>query len=229
MKLRAFVVDDEAPARRRLVRLLEQVRDVEVVAVTGDAEGASAQIAELRPDIVFLDVQMPGMDGLALAQRCAAPAVVFVTAHAEHAVRAFELASVDYLLKPVRLERLEEAVHRARARAEQRAPEPRIVAHDRGSTLFVDPRTVTRFHASDKYTAFASEGRELLTEESLSALEQRLAPFGFVRVHRSELVRLSAIRAFRAEDGAHAVRLDDGQVVPVSRRMATALRERLGI
>lgn len=230
-RLQAIVVDDEAPARRRLERLLDQL-EVDVVASLGEPMDALVQVERRKPDIVFLDIHMPGLDGLALAERCAGVPVVFVTAHAEHAVRAFELDSVDYLLKPVRLERLEEAIRRARRvspgaspRSGSTAP---VVVHEHGTTLFVDPAVVTRFRASEKYTAFLAEGRELLTEESLVALEERLGPLGFVRVHRAELIRISAVRAFRVEDGAHSVRLEDGQVVPVSRRMVTPLRERLG-
>jgi DNA-binding LytR/AlgR family response regulator len=250
-KLRAVIVDDEAPARRRLVRLLQQIPDIEISAEAAEPEQALARISETEPDVLFLDIHMPGIDGLSLAERCAhVPAIVFVTAHREHAVRAFELESIDYLLKPVRLERLEEAVRRARGRCGHRASaiapnplspsgpngspaaeheSPRVIAHERGTTTFVDARTITRFRASDKYTAFMSEDRELLTEESLVALEGRLSALGFVRVHRAELIRLSAVKAFRVEDGAHSVRLEDGQIVPVSRRMAASLRERLGM
>jgi len=240
VKLTAMIVDDEAPARRRLVRLLEEIADVEVVAVVGDPHEALARLAEPPPDVLFLDINMPGLDGLTLAERAKPlPAVVFVTAHAEHAARAFDLDSTDYLLKPVRPERLEEAVRKIRRRRQataapagpavpaDEASTARVVAYERGTTVFVDARAVTRFRSSDKYTAFLADGRELLTEESLVALEARLAPFGFVRVHRAELVQLSAVKALRVDDGVHSLRLDDDQIVPVSRRMAASLRERL--
>ncbi|AKU97294.1 Response regulator receiver [Labilithrix luteola] len=239
-----MLVDDEGPSRRRLRRMLEQIPGVDVLADEADPIEALARIAELAPDVVFLDIHMPGIDGLTLAERCArVPAIVFVTAHAEHAVRAFDLASVDYLLKPVRIERLEEAVGRVRSRQDrpteasgsssaarpgEDAP-PRVIAYERGTKVFVDATTITRFRASDKYTAFVSEQRELLTEEPLVALEERLGGLGFVRVHRAELIRLSAVRSFRVEDGAHSVCLKDGQIVPVSRRMAASLRARLGL
>lgn len=226
--MRALVVDDEAPARRRLLRLLARSSEIEVASEAASADEALAHVRRRAPDVVFLDVRMPGIDGLELAKRCGArTAIVFVTAHAEHAARAFDLDSVDYLLKPVRFERLAEAIGRVRARRVPSDPAPRIVAHERGEMVVVSALTVTRFRASDKYTAFVVDGRELLTEESLASLEARLGRSGFVRVHRSELVRLDAVQALRTEDGSHSLRLHDGQVVPVSRRVASDVRARL--
>jgi DNA-binding LytR/AlgR family response regulator len=226
--MKVLVVDDEAPARRRLLRLLRRIPSVGAIDEAASAAEALSAIERLGPDVLFLDVRMPGLDGIGLAERCGSKAaIVFVTAHPEHAVAAFDLQSVDYLLKPVRLERLEEAVRRVRARGAS-AP-PIVTTHEHGATIVVDATTVTRFRACDKYTAYVSEGREHLTDEPLVSLEARLAPVGFMRVHRAELVRLSAVRSLGAKDGAHWVVLQDGQVVSVSRRMAARLRERLGI
>lgn len=236
------MVDDEVPARRRLVRMLEQLPGVEVAGQAGDGLAALAAVGEVRPDLILLDIHMPGLDGLALAARHAhLPPVVFVTAHDEHAVRAFELNAVDYLLKPVRPERLAVALQRAEARrvpadggfaalgVDSRTAGPRVVTHERGAVRLFDARDITRFSASDKYTAFRVDGEEHLTEEPLSQLEERLAPHGFVRIHRGELVAAAAVRSLDFTDGAHRIHLSDGQVARVSRRMVTALRTQLGI
>ena len=236
------MVDDELPARRRLVRMLEQLPGVEVAGQAGDGLAALAVVADARPDLILLDINMPGLDGLALAARHAhLPPVVFVTAHDEHAVRAFELNAVDYLLKPVRPERLAVALQRAEARRlpapdgfaalgiDPRTAGPRVVTHERGVVRLFDARDITRFSAADKYTAFRVGGEEHLTEEPLSQLEERLAPHGFVRIHRGELVAAAAVRSLDVADGAHRVHLSDGQVARVSRRLVTTLRKQLGI
>jgi DNA-binding LytR/AlgR family response regulator len=239
--MRVLVVDDEGPARRRLVRMLAAIADVEVVGEAEDGRVAQEKIATLTPDLVLLDIHMPGLDGLTLAETTPMPALVFVTAHAEHAVRAFELAAVDYLLKPVTTERLGLAIDRARLRgnapreaiaavlpaARDAAIAPRIAAKDGTSTRLFELTAITRLFAADKYVVLVHEGREYLLERSLNDLERALAPFGFLRVHRSELVNLTAIRELNVEGGAAHVRLHDGQAAPVSRRALAELRRRL--
>jgi two-component system LytT family response regulator len=243
--VRALVVDDEAPARRRLVRLLREIAHIDMVEELEDGDAVPRALAGAWPDVLFLDVRMPGIDGIALAQReRELPPIVFVTAHDEYAVRAFDVAAVDYLLKPVRPERLAAAVERVRARelaargALERAlgarrPEPtalpRVVSATRGVIRLFDARTITRFWACDKYTSFRADAEEHLTEESLNALEARLSAYGFVRVHRGELVRADAIRALRVVDGVHEVALCDAQVARVSRRALSAIKSALGL
>jgi DNA-binding LytR/AlgR family response regulator len=242
--VKVAVVDDEAPARRRLARMLREVDGVDVVGEAEDGDGALRLLETTAVDALFLDVRMPGLDGLALVQRYAdLPAVVFVTAYDAYAVQAFELNAVDYLLKPVRPERLAEAVRRLRARgAVEResvarafhaaAPAKgaaRVVAAERGVIRLFDARAVTRFWALEKYTAFRADGAEHLTEEPLSALESRLTGEGFMRVHRGELVRADAIRALRSVDGGFEVELADGQRARVSRRLLAAVRAALGL
>jgi DNA-binding LytR/AlgR family response regulator len=241
--VRALVVDDEAPARRRLARQLAEL-GVEVCGEAEDGEGALRAARQLVPDVLFLDVRMPGLDGLSLAQRYAGlPPIVFCTAYDEFAVRAFEVNAVDYLLKPVRPERLAAAVEKVRARAEGAGASPgqgaalagltpgntRVVSAARGEVRFFDAGTVTRFWASEKYTLFLADGQEQLTEESLADLEARLGGLGFVRVHRGELVRASAVKALRSEAGGHEVELADGQVARVSRRSVESLRQALAL
>ncbi|WP_164018607.1 LytR/AlgR family response regulator transcription factor [Pyxidicoccus trucidator] len=242
--MRVLVVDDEEPARRRLERMLRELAGVEVVGQAGDAEETLRQVATLRPDLLLLDIHMPCMDGLTLAQRHAdLPPVIFVTAHDEHAVQAFEVNAVDYLLKPVRPERLATAMERARQRrlasreAVSRALETvrpagastRIVTSTAGTLRFFDARDITRFWSSDKYTVFLVDGAEQMTEEPLSTLEERLREAGFLRVHRGELVHANSIRALRGADGIHEVELRDGQVARVSRRLLAEVKRGLGL
>lgn len=244
--MRVLIVDDEAPARRRLIRMISAMEEVTVAGEAGDAEAALAQVAALAPDVALLDIRLPGMDGLALAARYAhLPPIVFVTAHDEFALRAFELDAVDYLVKPVRPERLAAALARARRRlgasasaaalaklaaapsSQPASPSARVVVSDRGALQLFEAHQISRFWASDKYTLFLAEGKERLTQEPLAALAERLEPLGFMRVHRGELVNLARVRGVRSEDGGHLVELDDGQVARVGRRVLTALKAAL--
>ena len=228
MILRVIVVDDEPPARRRLARLVAAA-GAEVVAEADDADSAVARIAELDPDVVLLDVRMPGRDGVALARELGPrPVVVFTTAHAEHAVDAFDAAAADYLLKPVAADKLARALDRARERLrtlDAPADVPTVAVRLGDAVRYVPVTAIARFRAEQKYTAFVVDGVEHLCDEPLAALEERLP--GFVRVHRGELVQLARIRAVVGDgDGAEVV-LDDGQRARVSRRMLPELRRRL--
>jgi two-component system LytT family response regulator len=240
-----LVVDDEAPARRRLSRMLAELGDVEVVAQLEDAEGLLRALKGTAADVVFLDVEMPGISGVALAAHAQLPWVVFVTAHERYAVDAFEVEAVDYLLKPVRPERLRAAVDRVRTRqlsGPPSAPSPvlnpaegaaagpaRVTSHARGLVRLFDVREIVRFWSADKYTLFVADGAEQMTEESLSALELRLHAHGFLRVHRGELVRADSVRALRSEAGQYELILADGQIAKVSRRALSAVRAALGL
>lgn len=239
------MVDDEPLARGRLLRMLGSLEGVEPVGEAGTGREALDKIAELAPDCVLLDVRMPGLDGLEVAKATDVP-VVFTTAHDVYAVEAFELSAVDYLLKPVRRERLLRALDKVRQGAAadparldalvQRLLEPsghaplaRISARRGDAVHLFDPAEIVRFTAAGGYTSFQREGREFLLDESLSQLEERLVPLGFLRVHRAELVRLDAVRALHGEHGSTQVELSDGQRAPVSRRLVAELRRRLGI
>lgn len=233
--LRVLIVDDEPLARARLRRMCARVGGVEVVGEASDGESALVEMRAHRPDVVLLDIEMPGLDGLGVAEAIEAggPSVVFTTAHARFALDAFDADATDYLLKPVVQERLERALAKARRGRERGAASPtgesgRLTVQD-GATLRVfDVRMIRRFRAAEKYVVFEHEGREHETRESLSTLEARLAAFGFVRVHRAELVRIDCARALEAEPGGAAVLvLDDGSRVPVSRRTAPELKRRL--
>jgi two-component system LytT family response regulator len=234
--VRALVVDDEGPARRRLARMLEAIAGVCVVAELEDTVALQDALQRHCADVIFLDILMPGVDGMTFAQAHASlPPVVFVTAHDRYAVSAFGVEAVDYLLKPVRPERLSAAVDRVR-RLGSRAPSssacsgpPRIVSGTRQLLELFDAREITRFWASDKYTLFRAGDEEHLTEEPLAALEERLEPFGFLRVHRAELVRSDAVRALRLVDGHYELCLSDGQRARVSRRALPTIKVALGL
>lgn len=238
--MKVLVVDDEPPARRRLARMLADLK-VEVTDELEDAMGVLQALESGVVDALFLDVEMPGLSGLALASRALLPPVVFVTAHERYAVAAFDVQAVDYLLKPVRPERLKSAVERLRARistpsnaasavaGESSDAIPRIVSHSRGLAQLFDARDIARFWSSDKYTVFKADGVEHMIDEPLQALEQRLSPYGFLRIHRAELVRANAVRALRADVGIYEVILSDGQTAKVSRRALSSVRAALGI
>ena len=232
--LKLLVVDDEQLARERLVRLLERVEGVTVAGQAENARTALACIAALAPDLVMLDIEMPGMDGLELAATPGIPPIVFTTAHVHHAASAFEVDAVDFLPKPVRAERLEKAIERARKRIASgprasRAPARTLAVHEAGAIRFVDTSGVVVFRASDKYTVFTLGGEEQLVRESLDALEVRLGD-AFVRVHRSALLRRDAVRELaQDDDGMLVARLSNGESVEVSRRAAPNLRRALGV
>lgn len=245
--LRVLVVDDEPLARLRLRSLLAAEPDVEVA---GEADSADAAIAWLKghtAELLMLDVRMPGRSGVALASALrrlpVPPAVVFVSAFAEHAVDAFDVDAVDYLTKPVRRERLQAALQRVRQRLAPTstmngalAPLPAepavIVVHDRGRVLRVPIDDVLYLKAELKYVTLRTATQSLLLDEALSDLEQRLGS-GFLRVHRNALVARRAVRALErrnADDGDEgwAVRVAPAdEWLAVSRRQLPAVREAL--
>jgi DNA-binding LytR/AlgR family response regulator len=233
--LRVLVVDDEQLARARLIRMLEKIPDVQVVGEADSGTTALAQIAKLKPEVVMLDVEMPGFDGLALAEKPGLPPIVFTTAHVQFAADAFDLDAVDFLVKPVRQERLEKALEKVRRRgarpaaSEPASPKHQLTVHSAGDVRFVDARKVCAFRAIDKYTEFTLDGEELLVRESLDTLEERLAELGFFRVHRSGLVRVDAVTGLESSDDGLKVRLRDGAAVEVSRRQSAELKRLLGL
>ena len=241
MSLQVLVVDDETLARSRLRTLLGECAEpsATVGGEAGNAVQAMDLLRRLHFDAVLLDIHMPGADGLALAQALRSlarpPAVVFVTAHAEHAVAAFELEAADYLTKPVRLERLQVALQKverlvqAQGAAPDATPEVLLI-QDRGRTERVPLAEVLYFKAELKYITVRTGARSYILDASLSELEERYAA-QFLRVHRNALVARRAIRAlekhFDPEEGeGWAVRLNGiDEVLAVSRRQLSAVRE----
>jgi two-component system, LytTR family, response regulator AlgR len=242
MALKMLLVDDEPLARSRLRTLLAECNApaAEAVAEAGNAAQAMEHLRRQQFDGILLDIHMPGADGLALAQVLRtlpdAPAVVFVTAYAEHAVTAFELEAADYLTKPVRLERLETALQRVeKARAGKGTAEPEqevLVIQDRGRTERVPVNEVLYFKAELKYITVRTASRSYILDGSLSDLEERHGT-NFLRVHRNALVSRRAVRAlekhYDAEEGeGWAVRLNGvEESLSVSRRQLSAVREAL--
>ena len=233
MSLRVTIADDEPLARMRLAALLRECGDVELVASVGDGEAALAALATTPADVLLLDINMPGLDGLDLAQRLAGqarPQVVFCTAYENHALRAFELAAVDYLLKPVRLERLREALQRARQRlAEaQHAPTVWLYARVRGEQVRVALDDVICLVAEEKYISVKHAGGELLIDDSLRQLEEAY-PQQLVRLHRNCLVPAARLIGLKVQpDGRALARLAGTDFSPeVSRRNLPALRKLL--
>lgn len=255
MTLRTVIADDEPVARRGLRRLLLEHADIAVVGEARNGTEAVRAITTLAPDLLFLDVQMPGGDGFDVLRRLEAPLpyVIFVTAHDEYAVRAFETHALDYLLKPVHAARFRVALERARehigsaaALEEARrlaglvasaAPgsagypdgsAARLVVPGPNGDVVLDVEDVTWIEAEGYYAAIHAHGTRRLLRESLDSLARRLDPNRFVRVHRSAIVSLAAVRAFRRSRGSAALVLRDGTSVPVSRRrralVANALR-----
>ena len=238
--LNVLLVDDEALARSRLRTLLGDCRNpaARVVAEAANAPEALARLAHHPVDVLLLDIHMPGMDGLGLArelrQRPQPPAIIFVTAYAEHAVQAFEVEPLDYLTKPVRLDRLQAALAKV-ARWQQRPlaeppPEEVLVLQDRGRTERLPLAEILYFKAELKYVTVRTAQRSWLWEGALTDLETR---FGerFLRIHRNALVARHAIRALEKhhdpQDGeGWAVRLNGvGELLAVSRRQLSAVRE----
>jgi DNA-binding LytR/AlgR family response regulator len=253
--LRVVIVDDEPLALRRLEIALSEVQGVEIVGRARDGEEGLGVIADTRPDLVFLDVRMPSQSGLDLAGALAtagSPAVVFVTAYGRYATDAFDLAAVDYLLKPVEFARLKTAVDRARARLEAReaaarlaemtavisalreetdpvAPryENEIWITDRGARVRVPVEDIDCFEAERDYVRIHTDERSYLVRTSIRSLTERLDPSLFTRVHRSFLVQfLQVERIVRKNAGASALVLRSGREIPVGRRFQPALRER---
>jgi DNA-binding LytR/AlgR family response regulator len=234
--MKILVVDDEPVARGRLLRMLARIDGVEVVGEAENGTEALRMAKELGPDLVLLDIDMPGLDGLAVAEDPSIPPVIFTTAHKEYALDAFEADAFDYLLKPVSRERLERALDKVRKRlAAASVPPPtsedetwRLVVTDGTLKRFVDAREVECFLADQKYVAFTWRGHELLVRESLDALADRLAAHGFLRANRGALVRRDAVDAYDASEGGSVV-LRSGAVIPVSRRATATIRAALGL
>jgi two-component system LytT family response regulator len=240
--LGAVLVDDEALARDLLREHLARHPDVEILAECANGLEAVKAIGELAPDLVFLDIRMPGLDGFEVLELLpkredGGPAVVFVTAYDEFALKAFDANAVDYLLKPFDRTRFEAALERARRRrgvppaAAARGPGPlsRVVVKD-GATITILPVPVIEWiKAEDDYVLLRSGGRNHLKQETLANLEAQLPPERFVRIHRSYLLALDRLERVRpTPTGGHEALLRDGTVLPVSRAGARLLRERLG-
>lgn len=231
--MRVLIVDDEPLARMRLAALLGECEGVEVVGQVGDGEVAMAAIGTQQPDLLLLDINMPGLDGTALARRLghrSRPQVVFCTAYENHALEAFDLGAVDYLLKPVRLERLRDALRRAERRLDEAPRDAAGYLHGRlrGEQVRIALDEVICLLAEEKYVAVQHTGGQLLIEESLRQIEEAY-PEQLVRLHRNCLVPQARLVGLRTTaDGRALARLAGTDLQPeVSRRNLPTIRKLL--
>lgn len=245
--LRAVVVDDEPLARDELTFMLGECGDVEVVGEARNASEALSLCADENPDVVFVDLRMPGPDGIALAEALKARheemAVVVVSAHDDGAIRAYEAQVLDYLLKPVRLERLRATVERVRTGGDGRKSSPgpssdkasgddtltRLAVRRKGGYVVVDIAEVTYFEVKDELVWAVTSGDRYALDLTLSTVEER-APEGFFRSHRGVLVRLDAIKAIEPSGtGKYELLLDHPEAprVPLARERVKLLREQI--
>lgn len=225
--IRALIADDEPLSRRVLQQLLDRHRDVTVVDQCGDGASAAEAIAQLSPDVVFLDVRMPLMNGIEVARRAVnGPLVVFVTAFEEFALPAFDVAAVDYLTKPVADDRFAQALDRVRDRLRGKRVYPaHLVARVGTRNVLIRVEAVDYIEADDVYAAVISRGRRYLLRTSLDTLESSLDPTRFLRIHRSYIVPIDRIAEVRRRPHALEVMVN-GAALPVSRRRRDAV-ERL--
>ncbi|MGH9499212.1 MAG: LytR/AlgR family response regulator transcription factor [Terriglobales bacterium] len=241
-KICAVIVDDEELARQMLREFLAGHPEIEIAAECANGFEAVKAVTDLKPDLVFLDIQMPKLDGFEVLELIGTDrAVVFVTAYDEYAIRAFDIHAVDYLLKPFSAERFETALQRARGRLGGTLPAPielsssarppsqpleRIVVRD-GSRVFIIPVAKLDYaEAQDDYVALATEGKKHLKQQTISSLESALDPSRFLRIHRSYIVNLEKVTKVEpySKDN-HVVVLSNGTQLPVSRSGYARLRD----
>lgn len=252
MTLRALVVDDEALARRALLRLLKLETDISVIGQCGDGESAVETIRRLRPDVIFLDVQMPEMDGFRVLETIGPeqmPVTVFVTAFDQYAIRAFDANAVDYLLKPFSADRLARAVARARERLIGKQDREsaqrlfsllertrfhsdyaqRLTVSVRGRILFVPVAGIDWIEAEGNYARLHVARKIYDIRETLQALMEKLDPRDFVRIHRSTIVNIQRVREVQPWfQGSHIVLLHTGEELRMSRYQRDAVERLLG-
>jgi two-component system, LytTR family, response regulator len=242
-KIRAVIVDDEELARQMLRELLRAHKQVEIAAECANGFEAVKAVAELKPDLMFLDVQMPKLDGFEVLELTGTDmAIIFTTAYDQYAIRAFDAHAVDYLLKPFGAERLESALARVRERlggkipasptelaAEARAPEQfaeRVVVKDGTRVQIIPVGKLDYAEAQDDYVALCAEGKKHLKQQTISSLEKILDPARFLRVHRSFIVNLERVAKIEPYGkDTHVAVLSNGVKIPVSRNGYAKLRD----
>jgi DNA-binding LytR/AlgR family response regulator len=229
--LRVLVVDDERPALEELAFLLERDDRITAIATCESADNALRILRDEAVDALFVDIAMPGLSGIELAEVLRqfkhSPPVIFVTAHMERAVDAFDLNAVDFVLKPVREERLREAVRRIHdERTDHADPDDTIAVELAGVTRFVDRAEIRYVEAQGDYARLHTAGASHLVRMPIGTLEERWAPAGFLRIHRSFLVALAHVDEVR-DDGGQCRVVIDGRELQVSRRHTPILRDLL--
>ena len=251
-KIRTLVVDDEPMARERILGLLSQEHDVEVVGQCADGVQAISAIQQLSPELVFLDVQMPAVDGFGVIRQVGPdkmPMVVFVTAYDEYALQAFEVHALDYLLKPFGRDRLQQCLHHARHQRErhragelgrsllalvqdfrpEQKKQDRLVVKSGGRVFFVRTEDIDWIEASGNYVRLHLKEQSYLFRETMNQMEARLDPQRFFRIHRSRIVNTERIKELQPWfNGEYVVVLHNGTQLRLSRSYREKLEERLG-
>jgi two-component system, LytTR family, response regulator len=240
MSIRTLLVDDERPARRKMQRFLDATPDFEVIGEASDGMEAIAAIARLRPDLVFLDVQMPKLDGFGVASALTAPLpeIVFVTAHDQFALKAFEVHALDYLLKPYDDQRLQRVLDRVRERRHagdvvghlqrliadlKKDYADRILIAENNRSFFIAAAEIAWIESARNYVQLHVTGKSHLIRATLDAFSKKLNPAEFVRVNRSSIVRLDSIRELQPWfHGEYKIIMKDGATIPWTRRYITA-------
>ncbi len=236
--MKAIIIDDERLARQELKNLLAQYKEVEVIAECSDAIEAAAKISELKPDVIFCDIQMPGKTGLELVEEISgAVDVVFVTAYDEHAIKAFELNAFDYLLKPVQPQRLAETIKKLSdkelVKTENNSPltvNDMVFVKDGEKCWFVKLRDIRLFESEGNYVRIYFDNFRPLILRSLNSLETRLNDKEFFRASRKHIINLNYILSVEQWfNGGLNVKLKDGKEVEISRRQAVKLKDLMSL
>lgn len=248
MKIKALIVDDEPLARRLINKYCEDCGMVDVVGQAVNGLDALQKISDLEPELLFLDIQMPGVTGLGMLEMIdEPPLIIFVTAYDEYAVKAFEKNAIDYLLKPVEYDRFVAAIHRAQSRQSskklskeyslmienlRKGPSPWIVSIPvkvKGDIVILKVDEISYFEALDDYVGIRIGTKKLLKKQTLKNLEKRLNPSKFIRIHRSFIINVKSLNKVITESGGnYSVLLADGTVLPVSRSGYQKLKEIIG-
>jgi two-component system, LytTR family, response regulator len=237
IKIRTVIVDDEPLARSNLIVLLRLDPEIEIVSECGSGVDAPREIRTARPDILFLDVQMPECDGFDVLEflgKDVPAAIIFVTAYDQYALRAFEAGALDYLLKPFDNARFDRALGRAKEKIAQGKGLPkklqRLTVKSAGQVAFVSLSEIDWIEAADYYAALHVGEKTHLLRRSMAELEQDLDPATFCRIHRSTIVNLERVRGLKlSEDGDYQVLLENGTELRMSRRYRKQLQSRLGV
>jgi len=253
-KIKAIIVDDEPPARRNLRALLKGVADIELVKECGNGRDAVSSIRAFQPELVFLDVQMPEMDGFEVLEQLTAqplPVIIFVTAYDQYALKAFEVSALDYLLKPFDDARFHKALTQARRQIEQQdaselgrklltlmgtreirteAPRylTRLMVKTAGRVIFIRVDEIDWIEAYDNYVRLHVGGKGHLLRQTMNELEAALAPEQFARIHRSSIVNLDRVKELHPHVNEHVVILQDGTELKLSRTRKEWLEQWLG-
>ena len=233
--IRAFIVDDESISRRNVATLLREDPEIEIVGECGSGAAALKEIRRLRPELVFLDVQMPECDGFDVLEQLGEepmPEIVFVTAYDRYALRAFDTGALDYLLKPFDDDRFARALNRAKARIADRRSAPRraerLAIKGTGDITFLNVAEIDWIEAADYYASLHVGQKSYLLRRSIASLEQTLDRDVFCRIHRSTIVNVTRVQALTLnEEGDHDVQLLDGTRLRVSRRYRRNVQHRI--